>query len=984
MNIDLIKNSGLQFVSIPINLTDEQLRTVSSIFYEEVHSSDRADDHYTLHEPLYHDDSDLYLKRESVNVEAFDSYGTWIQDKTNLDHTVEVDEESVYTIYGKRAVKFYIDKWCPIPYYRIKPNRTAKFHPGPTSWARVFFEKLESNSNYLKDGFNYCITLLFDTKTDEVESDSVYERPRSVDARDSGNESFRLASDVNSIESFYNSEFVDDWCWEIYTDSDESKSEENKLEYTAIHRVFLRFLDSLNVLPDFRFLSGENELECSLTLDIGNSRTCGLVIEKNSPSDLTPFSFSNARRLKIRNLQRPSEVDDKPFEMQLAFHEEIFGQKKIGYFDYPSLVRLGKQAVNLTAENDNPNSLTSMSSPKRYLWDKSPSKVPWMKITKKQKYGSHEDVGLRKLALFGFANKLSEDGRYLKNNQKNISQSIYSRSSLMMFSIYEILLHTIIKINSYEFRKEQGNSNYRRVLKDIVLTCPTAMTEQEQYDLRKAANDAKDLIQETLGDNIEFVDVKVSPKLPKLNNEHNHELWKYDEATCSQFTFLYGEIVHKYKGRTELFFELNGRKYDNDHEKSINVASIDIGGGTTDLMISNYKYDSNATSPVLTPDPLFWEGFNIAGDDIVKKIVESIFIPNIHKYLSDNGAIRPSDALNIVFGSLRGSASDKIYSRQIANQIATSFAYEAMKIAKGDDIIKVNLEEVFNKHNPPSNGLIEYINKTIRIECNLPSFNLLDIDFILDPEQINKAIRSVVQIIFNQLTFLLSKFNADIVLLSGRPSSLPIISQVLLETFRLSPNKIIKMGDYRFGSWYPFSTPSGYLNDPKSTVCVGALIAHLNNQGRLPGMQIIMDYLSKVGSTAKYIGVINQSNSLIDNKALLVSPMENSGSFYFYGQPVHVGMRQVNSEKWTVSSIYMFDFKESSDRTKYLHQYPLNIRVSREEKRGEFLNSKEIEIIDKEGGSVDSKDFEFKFQTYSFNNSYWKDSGVFVVNIENK
>ena len=990
MNVDLIKNTGIQFISVPCRLSEDMIKKVSCVFFDEVETNDSSsdDDVYSLKQPLYHEESDIYLRRETINQEAFDTYGEWVQERTNLDHAVHVDEDLVYTISGKESLELYEGDWCPIPFYHIKSNPRDKFHHGPESWARVLLEKTELNSQYYKEGYNYCITLAIDTKTEELSGNSVYKRPREIDAQDNGNERFRLTSEFSFIEKFYSNNVIDDWCWEVFTDAGKHLSYESGMRYTALHVSFLNLLSELGVLPEVRFLAGENELECSLTLDIGNSRTCGIIIEKNSPSDFSPFSFNNARRLQIRNLQKPSLLDDQPFEMQLAFKEELFGLEEKGFFKWPSLVRLGKEAVELTAENSSASSLSSMSSPKRYLWDKSGSKLPWMKITKKSKYDDPDSEGIRKYALYGFANRLNDQGKYIKNNVGSISQSSYSRSSLMMFSIYEVLLHAISQINSFEFRKEQGNTHFRRVLKDIVLTCPTAMTEQEQYDLRKAALDAKDLIQETLGNDIKLNDIRVSPKLPKLNNIEEEPFWKYDEATCSQLAYLYGEIVHKFKGRTNLFFELNGRFHnDADSNKTVNVASIDIGGGTTDLMITNYSNDKNASTSVISPDPLFWEGFNIAGDDIVKRIVETIFIPSIEGYLKDIKAYRPSDALNIVFGAQKGSASNKIYSRQIANQIATSFAYEAMEVAKGSQLVKVKLNEVFDKHNPPSEALVDHINNIINVECNLSSFNLLDVEFTLDPKYINKAVRSVIEIIFNQLTFLLSKFNADIILLSGRPSSLPVVNQVLIESFRVNPGKVIRMGDYRFGSWYPFSTPSGYLSDPKSTVCVGALIAHLNEQGRLPGMQIDMANLGKIGSTAKYIGIIRQSSGLIENKDLLLTPSEKEGEYFFYGQPINIGMRQVNSEKWTVSPIYMFDFKESTDKEKFLdkrYAYPLRVVVCRQESRGEFLDTKNIQISDAEGNPVEFKYFDFKFQTYSFSSSYWKDSGVFVVNIESK
>lgn len=78
--------------------------------------------------------------------------------------------------------------------------------------------------------------------------------------------------------------------------------------------------------------------------------------------------------------------------------------------------------------------------------------------------------------------------------------------------------------------------------------------------------------------------------------------WYYDEATCSQLVYMYGEVGQKYKGCCSEFFNLYGKIEDGDSLPSITVGSIDIGAGTSDLMISKYTYIKGDVTTI-TPDP---------------------------------------------------------------------------------------------------------------------------------------------------------------------------------------------------------------------------------------------------------------------------------------------------------------------------------------------------------------------------------------------
>ena len=87
---------------------------------------------------------------------------------------------------------------------------------------------------------------------------------------------------------------------------------------------------------------------------------------------------------------------------------------------------------------------------------------------------------------------------------------------------------------------------------------------------------------------------------------------------------------------------------------------IDIGGGTTDVMVCEYSRDPDAHIVVLSPDPLFWEGFNLAGDDIVKSIVERVVLPPIAEYAREQGCTSTFECMNFLFGPHLGTQNGTI------------------------------------------------------------------------------------------------------------------------------------------------------------------------------------------------------------------------------------------------------------------------------------------------------------------------------------
>ena len=92
--------------------------------------------------------------------------------------------------------------------------------------------------------------------------------------------------------------------------------------------------------------------------------------------------------------------------------------------------------------------------------------------------------------------------------------------------------------------------------------------------------------------------------------------------------YLYTEISENFAGHPEEFFN-TGSAQKTDRNK-ITLATIDIGGGTTDLVITDYSTDGTSLSGSnvrIIPEQRFRDSFKVAGDDIVLDVMRRFILP---------------------------------------------------------------------------------------------------------------------------------------------------------------------------------------------------------------------------------------------------------------------------------------------------------------------------------------------------------------------
>ena len=796
-----------------------------------------------------------------------------------------------------------------------------------------------------------------------------------------------------------------------------------KMKYLVYYAYLITYLHRLQILPDIRLYNDAETvpIATNLVLDIGNSRTFGLIAE-----DPIDTSFSKSSIIKLRDLET-GELYAEPFDMRLCFKEEAFDiPSPDGMFKWPSVVRLGKEAIRSIYSGDQdldtPSQFdTSYSSPKRFLWDTEPYSSQWKYISEKDRF-----IGpARTVDYDGIMQQFYNDGRFAPNPQEMGDKSSYSRSSLMTFCFIEILLQVRQQINSYEFRLNNGEEDKKRVIKRVILTCPTAMAKEEQKTLRRAMEEASIVLKryytntynqpynpEGDTDKIEIIP-SVRDLSLKADNLDVRRSWNYDEATCCQMVYLYSEL-RRYLGNASELFSIYGQRRNREETPSLTIGTLDIGAGTTDVMICNYTHTAESIRPV----PLFWESFKIAGDDLIKRVIVDVLLDSpqqeypeasgiITAKLISMGCNNVSDKMHHFFSDTQNMGNrEKKMRKEFMIQVLQPIANFLLdKLQRDMEEKPYTFSDIFVS-NKPSQALMDFFTQQI-------GFRFEDLVIRYSPKFINEIIRRVFEKNMRKWAALFHTYKCDIVLISGRPCSLKQIQNMIRRLYPTAPNRLVSMNNYRVGSWYPGSTDIGHFRDNKSMVAVGALIAYLAENGRLSQFRLNTECLkTKVLPTAEYVGIINTQIGTLDN---ILTPEINGAYKTLAAFPICLGTKQIDVEGYPANLLYVLKFNDKNIRSKAIESVkrqsglpadtpekdiaperiaremetmkirmcrhsPLNFWFEREYNEDkEYVKIGSIE--DSERNDLSTKYFELALQTWFEDTTNWLDTGIFKLHI---
>lgn len=914
----------------------------------------------------------------------------------------------------KPALEYLLDKWLPMPFFEVSHgDRTDGY---PTGWCRLKIQRVSHPENIEENGLE-TFRLIWAFDTELADPDSISElRPRFYEDEEESKR-FGLSNHIDELLGFMsfnpddNTAFSD-FISEILNQGMEAEDH----RYIAYYIYLINFIRLTGGAPEIMLHNKQRTIPVDLVIDIGNSRTCGVLFEEGD--------FTKAMMLELRDLTSPWITYNNAFDMRLVFRHADFGNDIVleeELFTWPSMVRVGEEALKLVYRSIEDEGFwqtaTSHSSPKRYLWDDTPFEGRWEFLhTPEDPFylQTEENIYIPKLSdLFDAA------GNYIEgvHEENTDGHTHFSRSSLMTFVMIEILNQAVAQINSIKFRTKHGNVDCKRVLRTIILTCPTAMPLNEQIKLRKCAKDAYDAMRKC----IVLPEINIIPSIESLKKTDAFDLsgrmWNYDEATCCQLVYLYSELRGRYSGDSEKFFSLKGKpSAKTKGAREITIGSIDIGAGTTDVMVCRYT-SGGEDKDKLVPEPLYRDSFYLAGDDILRRIIQNLVIEGEEQGNTDMGNI--SSALL--------ARMEAITDRELLDLpiVKKSDVYAA----KADDIVRANdpetrkallrafssslLRDFFGK----DSAMTSYRERRCRLDFNTqisipiaqmylellrrkrpsrvygfdeifhtyrPAQYLLDyfhqhfgfrfesLRWRFQPEAVADVVKSTMEPLLRQLSEILHAYGCDILVLGGRPSTLDAVPELFIKHFSVSPHHLIRLNDYKIGSWFPFADGRGYAYDQKATVAVGGMIGYLAATTGFNGM--VLDFsrlIATMHSTARFIGDYNSEHQTVATP--LLTPEKSTMTRTVSVFPYFIGCSQYNSPSYQARPLYAV-YNNSGKRT-----LTLNISRSYSENREQITLE---DVMDENGNTVPRDAILVRQQSIVDDGRHWLDKGEFELFIK--
>lgn len=1015
MEYTLIANSGIQLMTFHLDLDiQNKFKMWFHEWYDTANGQWRLD---LVHEAITDDSAYYYDKHE-----LFD--GGYLNDPSiEFDPTelkadgilpLQIDDQICPGVKGElykltftdkhNKLDFFENKWLPLPYFFKRTEKRYKF--GPLNWSR--FKLIPRLTEEGKR--EYDVVLAFDTRA-AYENNEYNEFPVFPD-KYCPEMNFSLCDNEFFLMDFCsignNWDYIDKYLFKLVYPNYQNVSQVkganiHRMSYIASYVFLINYIAQNQLFPKVKLYkdSDVSVRNIDMVIDIGNSRTTALLIEDNTNfNQVFPLTLVDYTDMIIDGDQEtPSRIRsyNEPFDMRLAFRRVDFGSFGIEdskQFVYPSFIRLGQEANTLIHKASNEHSdqetISTYSSPKRYLWDWKPNKEEWEFLVLPGEETSHI------LNINGISNQLLSDGRIDTTGEEGGRTFKYSRRSLMTFAFLEMLVQANAQVNSDKYRSDVGFKTQPRKIKRIIVTCPTAMSKIEREALVKCAKDAT-----TLLDNFKFgtntTNIEIVPAVRSMKDSDGS--WYYDEATCAQLVYIYGEVGYKYKGSCSEFFKLYGKQKNNQPQPSLTVGSLDIGAGTTDLMISEYTYKKGDLTTI-TPNPQFYDSFYYAGDDMLKALIENIMLLD-EKHSAIIKSLKKLDIkdyrqkIKDFFGPDHAgqTISERIARRDFNIQYSIPLMYYYLSLASNDSCdCVIKYEDVFGNC-PPNEHVIEDFKRRMGID-------LTSLNWDYDKEYVAGIISKKFEPLLKKIAAMFFAYSCDVILLSGRPASLPAIRDIFLKYYPVSPNRLIVLNNYYVGDWYPFDDNTGYITNPKTIVAMGGVIGHYASEySNLNKFVIDLEKLkSNLKSTVNYIEASRDGQPI----EYLITPEKSQGDITLSSIPDSLMVRQIGLESYPSRALYSIDFNRlklaSKIRSKaeiegenpsdaaiqarvedeieiFKKRMPFKVTISRDPEDKEKLSIASIE--DREGKEVADSSIEIHIQSLGVDEQYWLDSGVF-------
>ena len=718
-----------------------------------------------------------------------------------------------------------------------------------------------------------------------------------------------------------------------------------------------------------------------LILDLGNTRTCAVLLEEFKDKPVETLKTSCKPLPLDHSMISENVLDTAIVPSWFITHQALFDlekneitsmvewkctTKRIGIlfkkniseltavlekhpqmFVRQSLIKIGNEARKIYGLENIRDMIMhgakmEQSSPKRYYWDiGSKGKLnAWsMALNGNEKAHDGSPISSLKGELLRF---LPVDGSIL-NFDESIKNDIpfaipkglpaYPRATTITMFLYDMLEKAWASINDSVF--STSDVFKQRRLNKLIATFPSAWNTDEIETYKTRFQEAIEI----------FHLINFEENEPKIQLE-----MVLDEGAASQLPVVFSEI-HKLHDDYVSWIEQNSVNGDD----YVRVMNIDIGGGTTDLAIIEYGQLGKVVGAVAIHSSLiFKDGFNTAGDDLMKRIIEKMILP-VLAHISH----KPENVWQLI--KEPNSDQERIKRVQFVKLCLVPLAIKIMQMVDDDTQMPVL--------DPIEIGIGSDIWGKFESYLGIPADSGRCIPFL--HSELQHLVDEIFDDIFCKSAGYVSDHHVDIVIISGKTSELPQIRN--LAERHLQGIKIISTGQYEAGFWYPFGN-DGKIADAKSVTAVGAALYSAIANGMFSNWSIQFDVSAQMQSQYEW-NVLSEWDKN-QSRSGFMSNEESSVEVTLLVNSI-IARRQSKGSK--IEPRYKIVWKNGSPLSSNLPIRVLFERAFKGQIEYLVIKSASYTLNNIQAQNITADDLEL-IDWYSVDTEYcfWQDSGVFT------
>jgi hypothetical protein len=600
----------------------------------------------------------------------------------------------------------------------------------------------------------------------------------------------------------------------------------------------------------FQYRKPHKLIPAGLVLDLGNTRSFVVLVD-----DLRDAG-GGGPRLDVRGLElqpRSQQPDTKHadgagvFDSFLVLESPQRFNVDVSSNEHLSFVRMGSVVETIVRElapDAQEQGRFSLSSPKRYFWQDDDDEIGWKmyKPTKKDPKKTRSGALDAPLA-----------NEFRKHENTSDRSRFLPESMLLSAAFVEIFEQAEQYLNSPEHLAESPLKE-PRYIDCIYVTYPPGWSDAERDLYKKKLEHGLDA----------FCSLRALPK-PTLDIS-------CDEASAVLLSYVFFEIM-KLGGFGQNWIRLTGRQT-RQNLPSVRLAVIDLGGGTSDLVIADVEDYRAGQGVDLRVTRLYQDGFDVAGDELIRQLTEQVTLPALGNEICQN--VDGGRFKEIFFEVLsEGNNHEKIARRaKWARNLWFPIGVELLQAIQQE---KTEIE--LEKYSGVLPDFCDAVIETAKRQKLEDFYNHPGVRLTIPGggiEKLEKICTRLFTPVARQFGAAIIGFDCDLVLVAGKTSEIHCVQKIFQDNIPLPGDKFVPLKDYPIGG--QFTCPlaqSNCIADAKVTTVLGGAIYLLANE-ESPAIQTQFKVQSVgapgIGIGDHFWGEVSMFNQRFSNEQAILGP----------------------------------------------------------------------------------------------------------------